>query len=626
MGHIRDLPSNKLGVDPAADFQPEYVAVKGKGKVIKTLKAAAKQAKQIILATDPDREGEAIAFHVNEVLKTKLPTTRIVFHEITKDAVMKALDHPGKIDIKLVEAQQARRILDRLVGYQLSPVLWRKVRRGLSAGRVQSVAVRLVVEREKEIDAFKPVEFWEVLVNLKKETKKLVVKLLKIDGKSATIANKKEADQVFEELKKADYQITKVKTRESKRSAWPPLMTSTMQRVASNRLGWSAKKTMREAQRLYENGLITYHRTDSVNLATTAVLKTRDYIAKKFGNDYLPEKANFYATKSKNAQGAHEAIRPTDVFKETSQLDQSADRLYRLIWERLVMSQMKPALVEVTQVIVETEKTTRNYHLTAEGDRVKFLGFYAVNEKLLHTNQLLPEINEGEKWDLVTVNPEQKFTSPPPRYTEASLIKVLEQKGIGRPSTYAPILSTIADRHYIEKKEKKLHPTAIGLAVTDFLLDHFKTVMDYQFTADMEESLDKVATGEQKWQKLLKDFYSGFADKVSEVIEKAERIKVPVETTGEICPTCKEGLPAGRQGEVVIRTGRFGKFLSCSKFPDCKYTATYKQKVEGVSCPECGGDVVVKRSKRGKQFFGCGNYPTCKWASWNKPQSPLAQA
>ena len=600
MGHVRDLPPSKLGVDVEHDFVPDYVLVKGKGVVVKKLKAEAKKATEIILATDSDREGEAIAFHIKEVLEVKAPFKRIVFHEITKSAIEEALNHPGEIDLKRVDAQAARRVLDRLVGYQLSPVLWRKVRRGLSAGRVQSVAVRLVVEREAEIAAFTPVEYWEIQVKLTRDGKELIVWLMPKTGINV--------EDLVKQLNEAKYQVAEVKVTESKRSPWPPLMTSTMQRVAANRLGWSAKKTMREAQQLYEKGLITYHRTDSLNLSESAVIATRDYIKTKFGLKFLPEKARYYSSKSKHSQGAHEAIRPTDVTRESVEDGQSGNKLYRLIWERLVMSQMNPALVTKTKVAVTTNADPA-HKLTAEGEKVKFWGFYQVNSKLLHLLPELPVVIEGEQWQLGEVLPEQKFTSPPARFNEASLIKVLEQKGIGRPSTYAPILSTIQDRNYVEKKDRQLYPTAIGQAVTEFLLNHFPQIMDYDFTAGMELDLDAIARGDNTYIKLMTSFYSPFAEKVKTVIETAKRVKIPVELTGEKCPTCNEG-------EVVIRTGRFGKFLSCSRFPDCKYTATYKQIVEGKVCPDCGGQVVVKRSRRGKQFYGCETYPTCKWASW----------
>ena len=612
MGHIRDLPKSKLGVDTEKDFKPDYALVKGKGKTIKVLKAAAKGKEEIILATDQDREGEAIAFHVEHILGDDFKYSRIVFHEITKTAILKALDKPSQVDLKLVEAQQARRILDRLVGYKLSPVLWRKVRRGLSAGRVQSVAVRLVVEKEKEIKAFKPDEYWEIVVDLKKDKDKLVVELDKIEGKKAKISDKKQADEATGDLKKAKYKVLEVKEREAKRHPVPPFMTSTMQRAASTRFGYSAKKTMREAQQLYEKGLITYHRTDSLNLASLAVSKVRKYIEEKFGKEYLPEKPNYYKSKVKSAQGAHEAIRPTKISIEEIDSKNSSSKLYRLIFERFVASQMMPAIFDKTVIRVKGQGK-KIYLLKANGERLKFLGWLKVNKNYKAEDQDLAKVSEGDELDFNQLKSTQKFTQPPARFNEASLIKVLEQKGIGRPSTYAPIISTIQTRQYVEKKEKRLYPTAVGEAVTEFLLKYFDKVMDYQFTAEMEDGLDRVAEGKQEWIKLLSKFYGPFEKKVEKVIAKAKRVKIAVEKTGQKCPTCKKG-------DLVIRTGRFGKFLSCGTFPDCKHTDTYKEIVEGVKCGDCEAEVVVKKTRRGKSFYGCGNYPKCKWASWRKPK------
>lgn len=610
MGHLRDLPSNKLGVDVEKEFKPEYVVDEKKKKQVTLLKKSAKGKKQVILATDPDREGEAIAYHVRYLLGDKLDFQRIVFHEITKKAVEEALEQPGKIDMDRVEAQQARRILDRLVGYNLSPVLWRKVRRGLSAGRVQSVAVRLVVEREAEIEAFRPKAYWEVEVELKKD-KKILVKLNKIDTKRAVIEDKELADEVVGDLKAAKYEVADLKTSISKRSPLPPLITSTMQRVASNVLGWSAKKTMRMAQSLYEKGLITYHRTDSVSLSNQAISQTRKYVEEKYGKEYLPETEQRYKTKSKTAQRAHEAIRPTKVKIEQVE-DKTANRLYQLIWQRMVGSQMKPAEVEKIKLIVKAS-SKKTYQLVAEKESLKFAGWYKATGSYKEKTVDWPELTVNDKLELVKVLPERKETLPPPRYSEAALIKELEKRHIGRPSTYAPILSTIQDRQYVEKVERSLKPTSVGTTVTKFLLKYFKKVMDYDFTAKMEDDLDKVAEKKLRWQKLLKDFYFPFDIKVKKVIEKAKRVKIEVEKTGNKCPKCKKG-------KEVIRVGRFGKFLSCSSFPDCKYTANYKQVVDEVKCPECKAQVVIKKSKKGKQFFGCDNYPKCKWASWRKPK------
>ncbi|MDZ4228982.1 MAG: type I DNA topoisomerase [Patescibacteria group bacterium] len=606
MGHLRDLPRKKLGVDVEHNFEPEYVIDKKKQATVTKLKTAAKAAEAVILATDPDREGEAIAFHLQYILKNGAKFQRIVFHEITKSAIDAALQNPGEVDLKLFDSQQARRILDRLVGYKLSPLLWRKVRRGLSAGRVQSVAVRLVVEREQAIKAFMPLEYWEIKVELSKDGVNFLVQLIK------NPATKAESQTIVNDLEAANYQVLKVDQKTLNRHAYPPLITSTMQRLAGNRLGWSAKKTMTMAQHLYENGLITYHRTDSVNLAQEAIASVRQYIGKTYGQDYLPDQPNFYKAKSKNVQGAHEAIRPTNISADAAELGKSEQRLYQLIWQRFVASQMSPAVFQKTVVQVQA-KAVKEYVLKAEAEKLEFDGWMKVTDGFKLTEVNLPPLMAGDKPQLIKVLPEQKFTQPPARYTEASLIKELEKRGIGRPSTYAPILSTIQDRYYVEKVEQKLHPTAIGETVTMFLLKHFAEVMDYDFTAKMEDDLDQIALGKLKSQELLKSFYLPFDKKLIQVTEKAERAKIATESTGEKCPDCDEG-------EIVIRLGRFGKFLSCSRFPECKYTAKYKDVVEGVLCPQDGAEVVVKKTRRGKSFYGCGNYPNCKWASWKKPQ------
>ena len=620
MGHLRDLPKSKLGVDVDDNFKPEYVVVKGRQKVISQLRKAAKKSQQVILATDLDREGEAIAYHISYLLGPKVKFSRIVFHEITKQAIEHALKNPGDIDQKLVASQQARRILDRLVGYKLSPILWRKVRRGLSAGRVQSVALRLIVEREKEITAFKPEEYWNVSVKLKKAEQTLLARLTKIDSKKALVNNQQESDQAVKDLNQGTYQVVRVVEKQQKRYSWPPFITSSLQRAAGVRFGWSAKRTMRTAQQLYEKGLISYHRTDSTNLAGEAVAATRKYIVDNYGNEYLPDKPVFYKNRSKMVQAAHEAIRPTMVKRETVAVDKSANRLYLLIWERLMMSQMKPALIDKTVVEIET-RPDKKYSFRAEGEKIKFLGWAKVNLKMLKINdEILPDLQAEDSLDLVKVIVEQKFTLPPARYSEASLIKMLEEKGIGRPSTYASILSTIQARHYVEKEERKLVPTPVGMTVVEFLVKYFTQVMDYEFTAGMENDLDEIARGKKELSKILANFYGPFVKKVDRVIAKAKRVKIAVESTGKKCPECTS-TGSAQVGEVVIRVGRFGKFLSCSRFPECKYTATYKQVVPEIKCPDCGAEVVIKKSRRGKQFYGCGKYPKCKWASWSLPKN-----
>jgi DNA topoisomerase-1 len=608
MGHLRDLPSKKLGVDIEYGFKPEYVINKKKQATINRLKQAAESAGSVILATDPDREGEAIAWHLEYILKKETKKfSRIIFHEITPAAIETALKHPGQVDLKLVDSQQARRILDRLVGYKLSPLLWRKVRRGLSAGRVQSVAVRLVVEREELIKKFQPQEYWEVKVELQKDKQSFFVQLIKI------LKNKPETIKVVNDLEASGYSVKDIIVKTLLRRPYPPLITATMQRLAGNRLGWSAKKTMTVAQRLYENGLITYHRTDSVNLAQEAIEMARAYISSTYGKEYLPDRPNFYRSKFKNVQGAHEAIRPTQLTTGSDALGQSEQRLYQLIWQRFVASQMKAAAVMKTVLLVKA-RGLGEYELKAETEKVAFAGWMKATAGYQQAEVNLPVMAVGDKLQLVKVIPEQKFTQPPPRYTEAGLIKELEKRGIGRPSTYAPIISTIQDRYYVEKEEKKLKPTAIGETVTQFLNQHFQTIMDYDFTAKMEDDLDQIALGKLKLTELLETFYRPFDVNLKEVTEKAKRVKIAVEATKDKCPECG-------QGEVVIRLGRFGKFLSCSRFPDCKYTARYQDVVPDVKCAVCGGEVVLKKTRRGKSFYGCANYPNCKWASWKKPES-----
>jgi DNA topoisomerase I len=617
MGHVSDLPKKNLGVEIENDFKPEYVVVPGKQKIIDDLKKTADSSKQVVLATDPDREGEAIAFHVARLLNHK-DTARIVFHEITKSAIQAAINEPGTINKSRFEAQQARRILDRLVGYKLSPLLWRKVRRGLSAGRVQSPAVRLIVEREREIKDFKPQEYWQIEAELKtKAQKKFIARLFKLDNKKPEIKSKKQADEVIKDLKKADYIVISVKTRQVQRSPNPPFITSTLQRTGSSLFRWSAKRTMREAQRLYENGLITYHRTDSVHLASKAVSKARKYIEDTFGGQYVPENPRFYKVKSKLAQEAHEAIRASRINypqeKIKAKLGFSALKLYQLIFKRYIASQMKNQIMEKNTVDIEAGK----YLFRAQGETEIFKGFMRIYKKQAEAIQL-PELNEQDKLDLVKVMPEQKFTQPPPRYTEGSLIKALEQKGIGRPSTYAPIISTIQKRQYVEKTEGVFRPTPVGETVVGFLLTYFQSVVDYDFTAKMEDSLDEVAQKNLDWVELLKDFYRPFEKKLEKVAKTAKRQKIEAEKIGKKCPKCK-------QGEQVIRVGRFGKFLSCSRFPDCDWKGVYIEKLKGIKCPQDGGDIVIRKTKKGKRFFGCSNWPKCKWASWRKPTLATAK-
>lgn len=614
-GHIMDLPKSKLGVDLENNFKPDYIVVAKKKDVIKELQSKAKKANSIYIATDPDREGEAIASHVYEVVSDSKKGAknkeikRITFHEITKAAVEDAIAHPSVVNSNLVDAQIARRVLDRLVGYKLSPLLWKKVRRGLSAGRVQSVAVRLIVERENEIKAFKPVEYWEIYVDVTRQTGKKEKFTLSLVKKE--VGDKKTADEIIADLEKSSYKVKEVKKREVKKGAYPPFTTSTMTQAAARLFGWSAKRTMTVAQHLYEEGLITYHRTDSTNLNFDAVNVARGFISKNYGEQYLPEKAIFYKTKAKSAQEAHEAVRVTDVSRQPEALDRVAEekKLYELIWKRFVACQMKAAIYDETTIDVVT--SPKEYVLRASGQIMKFDGW----RKLFPRDAeivLLPEVVQGETLDKEKVWGDQKFTQPPARFNEASLIKTLEKLGIGRPSTYAPIINTIQLRGYVEKVERAFIPTTVGFAVTEFLLKNFPAELEYGFTAEMEENLDKVAEGKLKWQKTMKDFWGPFDKKLIDVEKNSKRVKIEAEKLNKPCPTCKEG-------ELVIRTGRFGKFISCSRFPDCKHTEKYLE-LAGMKCPECGkGDVIIKKAKKGK-FYGCSRYPDCKFASWRKPK------
>ena len=613
MGHIKDLPKTKLGIDVEKNFKPEYVLIEKKIEAIEKIKKAAKKAGKIYLATDPDREGEAIAMHVKDELSGK-QISRIVFHEITKTAVEKAIKNPRAIDKNLVEAQISRRVLDRLVGYKLSPLLWKKIRRGLSAGRVQSVTVRLIVEREREIEKFKPVEYWEIFCELKTpRAEQLVVKLIKIDDKKADIKNKKTAEKVVSDLKKTDYKVSDIKKREVRRNPYPPFITSTMAQGCARLFFWSAKKTMSVAQKLYEEGLITYHRTDSTFVSETAIEKVRNYIKEEVGKEYLPAEKRIYKTKSKVAQEAHEAIRPTKVKKATvqdSRFKKDAEMLYGLIWKRFVASQMAASIYDETVI----EVLAKQYLLRVGGQIMKFDGWRKIlNRKKENGAVELPEVSVNEVLQLIKVNSDQKFTEPPARFNEASLIKTLEKLEIGRPSTYAPIISTIQFRNYVEKKEGRFYPTPVGVAVNDFLIKNFPDVFEYQFTAEMEDDLDKIANGKSEWETSIKKFWNPFEKKLKDVEKKSKRVKIETEKLGKKCPKCKKG-------ELVIRIGRFGKFISCSRFPDCDYTEKYIEKI-GMKCPDCKkGDVIVKKTRKGRQFFGCSRYPDCEFASWKNPK------
>lgn len=627
MGHIRDLPKSKIGIDIAHDFTPEYVKSEGKTQVITKLKKLSKDAKKIFLATDPDREGEAISWHIKSLLedgakskkeKTELDTkfARATFHEITKDAIVHAIEHPSTLNMALVDAQQARRVLDRLVGYYLSPVLWKKVRRGLSAGRVQSVALRLIVEREKEREVFVPQEYWEILVTTTDATNaQLVIELYQLNGKAFTAVSKEQADPIIANLPDCTYTITSVESNKRIKGPNAPFTTSTLQQAGANRLGFTSKRTMKLAQDLYEQGLITYHRTDSVNLSTSAVDAARALITSELGQQYLSGESRTFKTKSKNAQEAHEAIRPTDVHKKSVQghpsLDESHQKLYDLIWRRFVATQMADAVYEQTAVLVDAKKEgSDTYGLKANGSVLIFDGwtkYFPASDDVI-----LPKLSVGQKLTYKDIQALQKFTQPPARYNDASLVKQLEKLGIGRPSTYASIINVLEVRAYVTREAKTFVPTAIGRTVSDFLVQNFPTELDYGFTAAMEDDLDAISRGEKAWVKVLRAFFGPFETKVRSVSEEAARAVVPVEEFGAPCPKCKEG-------KLVIRTGRFGKFVSCNRYPECDFTGKLIFVVKDFACPDCGeGQVREKNSKRGK-FYGCSRYPSCRYTSWQKP-------
>lgn len=635
VGHVRDLLRSQLSVDVENDFQPKYRVPNEKRQVVKELKGLAKNAEEVYLATDPDREGEAIAWHLLESAEIDPEITRrVVFHEITEPAVAEAFAHPRGINMDLVDAQQARRVLDRLVGYNLSPLLWRKVRGRLSAGRVQSVALRLVVEREREIEAFVPEEYWtieaEFLPQGLKDT--FIARLVRVNGQEPELPNQAAVEPILQEMEKAAYRISKIKRGERKRSPSAPYTTSTLQQEASRRLGYTAKRTMALAQQLYEGidlgeggsvGLITYMRTDSTNVSEMAQKEARDFITQRYGKNFLPQEAPKYKTRARGAQEAHEAIRPTSVTRQPEAmkeyLNRDQYRLYQLIWQRFVASQMAPAIYDTLSVEVEgkTQSSGQVYLLRASGSTIRFQGFLIVYEEAKDEDALPEEdtripagVEEGQEQRLVRLIPEQHFTQPPPRYSEASLVRTLEENGIGRPSTYAPILGTLQQRGYVERENKRLVPTETGILVNDLLLEHFPDIMDIGFTARMEENLDRIASGELPWVKVIGDFYDPFARKVEIADKKMPEMNMGPEPIGRACPVCGHDL--------VIRWGRYGKFISCSNFPDCRYTEPWLEKI-GVKCPKDGGEIVERKTRRGRVFYGCSNYPECDFTSWKKP-------
>lgn len=643
MGHVRDLPKSALGVDVAHDFAPSYIVPRDKTKQVNALKDTAAKADEVILATDPDREGEAIAFHIAAILndqaekkaKSKKKTTaepinfrRIAFHEITESAIKEALEHPRDVDMQLVDAQQARRVLDRLVGYTLSPLLWKKLsKRWLSAGRVQSVAVRLIVEREREIQAFTAKEYWTIAGVFASGDTTLTAALVSKDAvkyektltfnlfdgtyttTSSSISDEQSARAIMQDFR-APFVVKAVEKKEVRRNPPAPYTTSTLQQDAGRRLYFSSKKTMQIAQKLYEEGYITYHRTDSVNLSEKFIDESREYLRLKYGKEYVPATPRRFKTKSKVAQEAHEAIRPTVVSRQSTDIqegDFNRDhiRLYDAIWKRAVASQSAEAVFNSTTIDIVSGN---GYQFETSGSVILFDGYLKIIGRDTE-EAVIPDVSQGQSLTLREATPTQHTTSPPPRYTEASLVKTLEEKGIGRPSTYAPIMSTIVERQYVNRDEKKLVPTELGFAVTDFLVSYFASILDLPFTAHMEDDLDAIANGEKQWVPVIAEFYGPFNERIKKAYDEAGKVKLAEEQIDEKCPNCGHDL--------VIRTGRFGKFVACTNFPECTYTRQYGEKAD-IKCPKCGSEIVIKKSKRGKKFYGCSNYPTCTFAAWKK--------
>lgn len=624
MGHIRDLPKSQIGVDIKNNFEPKYINIRGKGDLINELKKEAKDADKVFLATDPDREGEAISWHLANLLKIdQNQKCRVTFNEITKNAVVKAVKSPRAINMDLVDAQQARRVLDRIVGYEISPLLWRNVRKGLSAGRVQSVATKMICDREYEIEGFIPEEFWRLEATLRKEDgKTFLAKFHGLKSKKIELKQKEEVDQILQKLQGLPFVIGKVKHGEKKRTPAPPFTTSTLQQDAARKFGFSTKKTMMLAQQLYEGveiqgegsvGLITYMRTDSTRISDEALTQAREYIRNNYGEKYLPEKARVYKTKSA-AQDAHEAIRPTTPDlppeKVKSSLQRDLFRLYKLIWERFIASQMEAAVYDTMSVDVEAGE----YLFKSTGSRVSFKGFLVLYEEGTDDENedekepMLPQLEEGEKVKPVELKPSQHFTQPPSRYTEATLVKALEEKGIGRPSTYAPTISTIISRGYVIKDKKYLLPTELGRIVNKLMEEYFKDIVNINFTADMETQLDAVEDGKREWKELLNNFYMGFSKTVKNAEEQISKVELPVEESDEVCEKC------GRK--MVIKMGRYGKFLACPGFPECRNAKPILEDA-GVVCPKCGGKIYNKKTKKGKNYLSCENYPQCDFSSWD---------
>jgi DNA topoisomerase-1 len=646
-GHVRDLPKSKLGVDVDAAFQPQYLIPRDKKDIVKGLKEEVKNADEILLATDPDREGEAIAWHLvsaTGIEGTNKKVRRIVFHEITKEAIKEAVKHPRAIDMDLVNAQQARRILDRLVGYKISPILWKKVKRGLSAGRVQSVALRLIVDRERDVEKFEPEEYWTIEAELQnsvehRKGKKEIsfrANLHSVNGTRPELVNQAQAEEILKGLEKAVYEVGEVRQTRSQRKPAAPFTTSTLQQEASRKLNFTSRKTMSVAQQLYEGvtlgkegeqGLITYMRTDSTNISAVAQEEARQVITERYGGHYLPETPPVYTKKSKNAQEAHEAVRPTSSLRDPESikgfLTTEQIKLYRLIWQRFIASQMAPAQVDNTSVDVKAgpakqAAAKRPYLFRATGSVIVFPGFLAVYQEGLDegtedelNKKALPPLQAGEILKLLNLSPDQHFTQPPPRYTEATLVKTLEELGIGRPSTYAPTLGTIQERYYVVKEEKKFVPTELGLLVNDLVVEFFPEIVDSSFTSNMENELDEIAGGEREWVPVLREFYQPFKGSVEKAETEMQKVSIEPELAGEDCEKC--GRP------MYVKMGRFGRFIACSGFPECR-NAKPILRMLGMLCPKCGeGETVIRSTKKRRVFYGCSRYPECDFSVWERP-------
>ena len=625
VGHVRDLPKSQIGVDVDKNFEPKYITIRGKGDVINKLKKEAKSANKIYLATDPDREGEAISWHLANLLNIdEKDKCRITFNEITKNAVKNAIKAPRQIDMNLVDAQQARRILDRIVGYKISPLLWRKIRKGLSAGRVQSVATRVICDREEEIEKFEPEEYWTISAKLAKaKTQPFEARFFGTGEEKIELKDEKQVKGILKELTGKKYTVRKVKKSEKKKAPAPPFITSTLQQEAARRLGYPTKKTMIIAQQLYEGievkghgavGLVTYIRTDSMRISTEAQEEAKAFIGSKYGEKYLPEETRVFKNKSAS-QDAHEAIRPTYVTMEPDEIKESLsndqNKLYKLIWGRFVASQMASAVYDTVSADIEAGK----YLFKANGSKIKFAGFMAVyiegrDDETEDGDVTIPELNEGEQLDLKKLEEKQHFTQPPLRFTEATLVRILEEKGIGRPSTYAPIITTILARGYVEREKKFLFPTELGRIVNDLMKNHFKDIVDVQFTALMEKKLDDVEEGSKKWVEIMKEFYMTFIEALKQAEDLIGHIDIPDEVTDILCEKC------GRN--MVIKNGRFGKFLACPGFPECRNARPILEEV-GVNCPKCGGKVLYKKTRKGKRYLGCENNPDCGFMTWDMP-------